>query len=154
MYGLPEFQGDHTSISGKIFFPNSIQKPHPPIWIGGITDAALKRTAKYGDYWNAFKVTPDDVSERLNKLAKICDSMGRDASTIKASTTINMNLTERQYEDGDRVIMTGTNQEVIDDIKRFEDSGLDYMIVSVTAPDTKDTTKYIYEFADKIAALV
>ena len=80
--------------------------------------------------------------------------MGRDASTIKASTTINMDLTERQYEDGDRVIMTGTNQEVIDDIKRFEDSGLDYMIVSVTAPDTKDTTNYIYEFADKIAALV
>ena len=50
--------------------------------------------------------------------------------------------------------MTGTNQEVIDDIKRFEDSGLDYMIVSVTAPDTNDTTKYIYEFADKIAALI
>lgn len=150
----PEFQGEHTSISGKVFFPNSIQKPHPPIWIGGITDAALKRTAKYGDYWNAFKVTPDDVPERLNKLAKICDSIGRDASTIKASTTINMDLTERQYEGGDRVMMTGTNQEVIDDIKRFEDSGLDYMIVSVTAPDTNDTTKYIYEFADKIAALI
>ena len=80
--------------------------------------------------------------------------MGRDASTIKASTTINMDLTERQYEDGNRVMMTGTNQEVIGDIKRFEDSGLDYMIVSVTAPDTKDTTRYIYEFADKIAALV
>jgi len=150
----PEFQGKHTSISGKTFFPGPIQKPHPPIWIGGITDAALRRTANYGDYWNAFKVTPHDVVERLNKLGEMCRLIDRDPSTIKASTTINMDLTDRQYEDGNRVIMTGTNQEVLDDIKRYEDAGLDYMIVSVTAPNTDDTVNYIYEFADKIAALV
>ncbi|PZC41431.1 MAG: Flavin-dependent oxidoreductase, luciferase family [Chloroflexi bacterium] len=150
----PEFQGEHTSITGTTFFPGPIQKPHPPIWIGGITDAALKRVANYGDYWNAFKVTPQDVVERLNKLGEICSLIDRDPSTIKASTTINMDLTDRQYENGDRVIMTGTNQEVLGDIKRYEDAGLDYMIVSVTASNTEDTINYIYEFADRIAALV
>jgi len=150
----PEFKGEFTSISGKTFFPSPVQKPHPPIWVGGISNAALKRTVKYGDYWNGFKVTPNDVIERLGKLRDICSHTGRDPLTVKAATTINMDLTKRQYEGGHRVLMTGTNKEVLDDIKQYQDAGLNYMIVSVTASTTDETVKYVYEFADKVAALV
>jgi len=147
---VPEFSGEHFSMSGNIFFPRPPQQPHPPIWVGGKTEAALRRVAIYGDYWNGIFVTPAEVQTKLTRLGELCDERGRDRSEIGAAITMNLNLTDRTMEDGERVLMTGSDEEVIDDLRRYEEAGLDTMIISVTGASTGQTVDLLRHFAEDL----
>jgi alkanesulfonate monooxygenase SsuD/methylene tetrahydromethanopterin reductase-like flavin-dependent oxidoreductase (luciferase family) len=148
---VPEFTGEHFSVSGKVFFPRPVQKPHPPIWVGGKTDAALRRVATYGDYWNGLFVSPADVKDRLARLGELCEERDRDPSEIGAAITMNMNLTERTEENGERVALTGSDEEVVGDLRQYAEAGLDYMILSVTAASTDRTVELLHHFAEDLA---
>ncbi len=47
---------------GLLVYPKPVQKPHPPIWVGGSADRALRRVAQYGDAWHAGG-TPEMLSQ-------------------------------------------------------------------------------------------
>ena len=47
----PSFLGDYVSFQGVRFVPKPLQKPHPPLWIGGESPAALRRSGRLGDAW-------------------------------------------------------------------------------------------------------
>ena len=47
----PQFRRAHTRFSGILFAPKPVQTPHPPIWVGGESGPALRRTARLGDGW-------------------------------------------------------------------------------------------------------
>ena len=52
----PEFHGKHYEISGVGFLPKPVQKPHPPIWVGGHTNAAIRRAARLGRRLDAHRI--------------------------------------------------------------------------------------------------
>ena len=54
----PTFKGEYVSFSDIYFAPKPIQKPYPPIWIGGESPAAIRRAANYGDVWYPFGNNP------------------------------------------------------------------------------------------------
>jgi alkanesulfonate monooxygenase SsuD/methylene tetrahydromethanopterin reductase-like flavin-dependent oxidoreductase (luciferase family) len=43
------FQGQHFAIARATLSPRPVQRPHPPIWVGGFSTAAARRAARYGD---------------------------------------------------------------------------------------------------------
>ena len=47
----PRFEGRHVGFANISFAPKPVQKPHPPIWVGGESPAALRRAVRYGDVW-------------------------------------------------------------------------------------------------------
>ena len=55
----PEYHGKYYSIDGIQFEPKPVQQPSIPIWVGGHTKAALRRTARYGNCWHTTRQTPD-----------------------------------------------------------------------------------------------
>jgi probable F420-dependent oxidoreductase len=57
----PEFQGQYTQVSGIGFWPKPVQKPHPPIWIGGHSAAALRWAATLGDDWMPIGLRPQSL---------------------------------------------------------------------------------------------
>lgn len=59
-------------------FPKPVQRPHPPIIVGGDSDAALRRVAAVGDGWYAFAMTPAALEERLARLDELLAEVGRD----------------------------------------------------------------------------
>jgi len=59
----PEHHGKHYEFDGIQFYPKPVQNPLP-IWVGGHTHAALRRTAKYGDCWHTTRQTPEFVASR------------------------------------------------------------------------------------------
>ena len=64
----PTYSGTHINFSDVIFAPRPVQNPHPPIWVGGESPAALKRTAKLGNAWypgNNNQKKPMDTPSRL-----------------------------------------------------------------------------------------
>ncbi|MCH8894510.1 MAG: TIGR03619 family F420-dependent LLM class oxidoreductase, partial [Chloroflexi bacterium] len=55
----PEYHGKYYNIDGIQFEPKPVQQPGIPIWVGGHTKAALRRTARYGSCWHTTRQTPD-----------------------------------------------------------------------------------------------
>lgn len=80
----PSFSGTHYSIENAFSAPKPIQKPHPPIMIGGDGEKrTLKAVAKYADYCNLF-LRPE-VERKLDVLKKHCQEVGRDYNEIGKS---------------------------------------------------------------------
>ncbi|HKV88643.1 MAG TPA: LLM class F420-dependent oxidoreductase [Candidatus Dormibacteraeota bacterium] len=76
------FEGRYYHVRGAINEPKPVQKPHPPIWIGGGGEkVTLKLVAQYGDACN-FNADVPTVRHKLDVLRQHCDSVGRDYDSI------------------------------------------------------------------------
>jgi probable F420-dependent oxidoreductase len=62
------FKGRFTSFEGVSLDPKPVQKPAPPIWIGGRSDAALARAGRQGDGWVSYVVQPERYKASLEKI--------------------------------------------------------------------------------------
>ncbi len=62
------FQGKFFNFNDVISSPQPLQKPHPPLMIGGNADPALRRMARYGDGWHPMSLPPASVAKRLPKI--------------------------------------------------------------------------------------
>lgn len=64
----PVYEGKTFSVKGVRFNPKPIQKPHPPIVVGGTSDLAIKRAVRYGDGWYAVARSMDEAKSLLGRL--------------------------------------------------------------------------------------
>jgi len=142
------FEGTYYRISGAINEPKGVQKPHPPIWVGGSGEkVTLKLAAQYGDATN-FGGHLDDMSWYAHKLEVIrahCAELGRDPDSLIRSTNVETSLVRagddpaaltQRYRRGQSLAeyrthaVVGGPQEVIDTYGRLIDAGMNYIIVS------------------------
>jgi len=79
---VAEFHGQTIDISPCYFNPKPVQKPHPPILVGGESDAALRRVATLGDGWYGFDLDPDALRSRLAQLDALLARHGRRRADI------------------------------------------------------------------------
>ena len=76
------FEGSYYKLRGAINEPKPVQKPHPPIWIGGAGEkVTLKLVAQYGDACN-IRAGLDTTRHKLNVLREHCQATGRDHDSI------------------------------------------------------------------------
>jgi probable F420-dependent oxidoreductase len=64
----PSYRGKTISVEGVRFYPKPVQKPHPPIVVGGTSDLAITRTVRYGDGWYAVSKSLEETRELIKKL--------------------------------------------------------------------------------------
>jgi probable F420-dependent oxidoreductase len=64
----PTYEGEFVSFRDIAFGPKPIQRPHPPLWLGGDADAVLRRAARFGDGWTPWQTRPKDLPARLDYL--------------------------------------------------------------------------------------
>ena len=148
---VPVYQGKHFRTSGMVFFPRPVQKPHPPIWVGGNSRFALRRSVRLGNAWHGIRLSPRKVEEHRQVLARICRAEGRDPRTVGVTLRHTLVLGEARYDgNGDRLHLTGTTAQVRDDVRRYREAGLDYLVLSVDAPSTRETLDSVRRFADEI----
>lgn len=83
------FHGSHYRLQDAVAEPKPVQRPYPPIWIGG---SGPKRTlplaARYADVWNAPGGTPESVAASAAILDRHCTDIGRDPGAIRRSVQI------------------------------------------------------------------
>ncbi len=80
-----EFNGDLIKFEKSWSWPKPVQKPHPPIILGGETNYTLRRVAEYCDGWLP-RVTPDfDPAESMARLRQAADEAGRDMSELSVT---------------------------------------------------------------------
>ena len=62
---ISEFHGEHYDLRPCQLYPKPVQTPHPPIHVGGESDAALRRVARHGQGWFTLNRPPEDLAEPL-----------------------------------------------------------------------------------------
>ncbi|HHV20359.1 MAG TPA: TIGR03560 family F420-dependent LLM class oxidoreductase [Propionibacterium sp.] len=121
------YDGKRVSLQDARMYPPPVQRPRPPIWIGG---AGPKRTlplvARYADYWHA---QPEPMKQRLDLLKELCDKEGRDVSSIKRVTSLSLDpdpdtirrTVDQHMDDGIDYLYCGWPGEGRAAIERFAD---------------------------------
>jgi probable F420-dependent oxidoreductase len=71
------FDGDFWSLPPTRAYPKPVQDPHPPVHVGGESDAALRRVVRLGAHWFPFNVVPEVLVERRADLARMLEGTGR-----------------------------------------------------------------------------
>jgi F420-dependent oxidoreductase-like protein len=90
------FEGNYYQVRGAINEPKGLQKPYPPIWIGGSGEkVTLKLVAKYGDACNiSTGADPEAYRRKYEVLREHCDNLGRNYDEIIKSAHVFMTLLE------------------------------------------------------------
>lgn len=73
-----DFHGTLFSFEGVVFEPKCVQRPWPPILVGGESDAALRRAARLGDGWIGMWHTFDSAAARIARLRELLEEHGRE----------------------------------------------------------------------------
>jgi probable F420-dependent oxidoreductase len=82
---MPSFDGEFVRFKNVGFEPKPLQRPHPPIWVGGGSPGAYRRVAALGDGWHAMTRTPEQFEEALGHVRAAADAAKRDMKTIEIS---------------------------------------------------------------------
>ena len=77
------FKGKYYSVNKAVCLPKPVQKPRPPILVGGGGDKMLRLIAKHADAWNSGFVSPEGFKGEIARLEKACEEVCRDRGTIE-----------------------------------------------------------------------
>ncbi len=158
----PSHESKYASFSDVNFLPKPVQKPHPPIWIGGESPPALRRAALLGDAWYPIGTNPRFPVGTLEQYANYADRVrayaregGRDPSELRFSYSAGLvNLGEAQNgTDGQRRRFTGTPQQIADDVKAYEELGVGHLTVGLQADTFEETVNRLERFANDVMPL-
>jgi probable F420-dependent oxidoreductase len=145
------FQGEHYQLGPVVSNPGSVQRPHPPILIGGTSDAALRRAVRLGDGWLSTGLRPERLRERLRTLRQLCEAHGRRVADLSLSHKLFLSIGEsRTAVDGSREAGTGSRAEIVDDLRRLEDLGYARVIVRYRGSDAEQQRRQLRTFIDDI----
>ena len=76
------------NLRGAVLYPKPVQKPHPPILIGGYVDAVLKRAATKGDGWLTYYYTADSFKKSWAKIRAFAEEAGRDPDELTSTNQL------------------------------------------------------------------
>ena len=131
----PSFEGKYVSFDDISFLPKPVQKPHPPIWVGGESRPALRRAAELADGWYplgsnpTFPMgTPEELQAGLERLAQYAQRFHRDPSEIETIYRTHQFELTKTAAGADRMPFVGNADQIAGDIRRYQDMGVTTMI--------------------------
>jgi probable F420-dependent oxidoreductase len=147
----PVFEGQHYQLSNIGFYPKPVQKPHPPVWIGGYSQSALRRAARLGDGWHPSNLDPVTLAQKREVLRRLCVEAGRDPDSLTISTRVN-NVAFGDSGDtvGRPAPLSGTPQQIIDNIRRYADAGVSHIVLGIRGRDPETMLQTVRRFADEV----
>jgi len=128
----PEYHGEIVDFPKMRTWPKPVQKPKPPVIVGGAFPHSARRAIRYGDGWipNASRAHYSDVTEFLPEFRQMAAEAGRDPATIP-------------------VTVWGVPED-LDRIKRYRDQGIARVVVSLPSANDEETLPVL----DRWAALI
>ncbi len=140
----PRFDGRYTKFDGIVLEPKPVQRPHPPIWVGGEAGPALRRAARVGDAWYPIGSnnkhlldTLPRLSAGIARLRKAVGEAGRDPGAVGVAYRV------KRYgaavppvaSNGERRLFSGSEADIIGDFRALQDLGVTAIDIDFGRPD-------------------
>ena len=154
----PEFQGEHYQLSGTGFQPKPVQKPHPPIWIGGHTNPAIRRAAKYGDGWMPIGLRPpailepEELAEKIARLRRLTVRAGRPEDAV--SLCFSTGVTFDNSPGATRRMMSGRAEQIAADLRQYQDLGVRNFILGFPGDSVAALDEAMEQFSNQVMPLI
>ena len=159
------FEGKYYSVADAANNPKPVQKPHPPILIGGAGEKLLLRVvAQHANIWNCPNNVAEQLPQKLEVLKRHCDSIGRDASEIEVSeqTIVVIGKDESDLKqklgfakkmlgnvfDIDKTGLVGTPDQLIEQIAKRNRDGVSFFTMMFGDLNSAESIEL---FAEKVA---
>jgi probable F420-dependent oxidoreductase len=137
---VASFTGRYVTFSEVYTAPRPRRTPHPPIWIGGSSDAALRRAVRYGDAWHPNRIRLDWLTNTgLPRLRQIADAEGKAVPAL--CPRIRLHLTETPLAEDLRLAGEGTLMQVHTDLECLQELGAKYVLLD-TFYDNVEATRH------------
>ena len=154
----PTFKGKYAEFSNISFLPKPLQNPHPPIWVGGESNPALRRAATLGDCWYPIGTNPkfpldsaELLRERINRLQQYAESYKRDPATIDLAYSANWFDMSPGSSNGRTRWFMGEPDQIQDDILELSELGVNHLILNFPGESTSEITDGMSKFISEVA---
>ena len=167
------YEGKFVAFKDAEICPKPRQKPHPPLWIGGWTEAAMKRTAALGDGWLPAWLLPEDIEKRFRELKEMAAALGRDPDAIHLGIEVYGCIDEnssKAREDGlgtlaigrstferlmtvdqlAEVSLIGSPEEIRRTVRAYADAGVSHFEIKFIYPTLERHSQMLRLFAREI----
>ena len=153
------FTGEFYQFQALHCLPHPVQKPHPPIWIGGHSPAALRRAARYGDGWHpvganpAVPLRPHELEVALGDLKRLTEAAGRDPEALTISykaPLYDVSLTAERQAGLERRPFSGTTEQIVADIATYGRLGVSELIFDFRSESQSESLERMEHFATVI----
>jgi alkanesulfonate monooxygenase SsuD/methylene tetrahydromethanopterin reductase-like flavin-dependent oxidoreductase (luciferase family) len=141
------FSGKYFKVNGAICNPKPIQRPYPPLWIGGSGERTIEIAAKYANGWNYGLCSYEEYVAKLSLLKNCCKIVNRDYQNImkgwqgliiigKHEEDVQIKISDLQSkkrieDDGiSKISVAGTIEEIQTEIAKYIRIGVNYFTVS------------------------
>ncbi len=147
------FSGEFYRFDSIKCLPQPMQKPHPPIWVGGHSRAALRRAARHGDGWHpvganpATMLAPPEFKTLLEELHRLTEAEGRDPRALTISYKAPL-YDAGVSAGGTRRPFAGTADQVLDDIGTYARLGVSELIFDFRSEEPKESLERMERFAE------
>jgi probable F420-dependent oxidoreductase len=121
----PAFEGEFFRFRDIGFAPKPVQKPHPPIWVGGDSPGAFRRVVTLGDGWHATSKSPAELRDALTRLRAAADAARRPFETLALSLRFALR---------DELLAQGP-QAVVDRLSEYKRLGLSHLMIDFRRDD-------------------
>ncbi len=159
----PRFEGRYARFADVSFLPKPVQTPHPPLWIGGESPAALRRVVALGDAWYPIGSNPQYPLDTVDRYARAVAGLREEARRAQRDPdSIALCYWVAWYregqtlalDDGQRQVFTGSDGEVARDIAAFRALGVSHLLFNFARSTLAESLAAMERFVAQVAPLV
>jgi probable F420-dependent oxidoreductase len=156
------FEGKYVRFSDVEFTPKPVQKPHPPLWIGGEGGPAMRRAARTGDGWYPIGTNPShplDTLERYRSAVEHLRGLAREAGRDPARIALGYycaqhGAIEQPAGSGGRKLFVGSPAEIAGDLGAFAKLGVTCVDFRLGAPTADEAIANMRRFREDVLARI
>ena len=124
-----------------------------PVWVGGSSPGAVKRTALRGDGWHPTGVSPEGYALTKREITETAAAAGRDPSKMAWSTRVEVEVHGRPSSDraASRTTLPGHDPAMmVASIKAYQDAGVDHMVLALNSGDVSTLKRLMETIASEV----
>ena len=146
-----------------LFEPKPVQKPHPPIWVGGESGPALRRAARLGNAWYPIGSNNKHLLDSLPRyragiarLRKFAADAGRDPASIALTYRIKRygEAVPDKASDAERRLFSGSAADIAGDLRALRDLGVTAVDIDFERPDPDASLAEMRRFKETVLARI
>ena len=149
----PSYSGRFFDYAGFKFSPKPVQSPGVPILIGGMSRAAMRRTARLGDGWHPNGGTVSDLGDRFDVVKTMCAEFDRDPDEVSLVVRGELDVLDTP-SDSPSTPMFGTPDQLLRSIEAYESIGVSEIVLQVGTDDVDRIRRVQESFAERVLARI